>query len=58
MSELVAKTSPAVIASVDTKVPNEAVYALLPTALADIIKKMKPTTPPATSKTGRPSASG
>ena len=44
MSELVAKTSPTVIASVDTKVLNEAVYALLPTALADIIKKMKPTT--------------
>ncbi len=32
------------IASVDSKVLNEAVYALLPTALADIIKKMKPTT--------------
>ena len=45
MSELVDKTSPAVIASVDTKVLNEAVYALLPTALAEIIKRMKPTTP-------------
>ena len=45
MCELVAETSPAVTAGVDTKVLNEAVYALLPTALADIIKTMKPTTP-------------
>ena len=44
ISELVAKTSPTVLASVDTKVLNEALYTLLPTALADIIKKMKPTT--------------
>ncbi len=46
MSELqvVAKTSPTVTASVDTKVLNEGVYALLPTALAEITKKTKPTT--------------
>jgi hypothetical protein len=51
ISELVAKTPPTVtvLASVDTnlKVLNEALCTLLPTALADIIRKMKPGGPPA-----------